>query len=156
MRAMRTFPLPRPKCSFPFPTCLLFSLPRRESSFSLSRYFRLLRARVLFFSLHTYVCWLKRSWFIVVLELEYTFRDKIMSAWCPDLNDEADKLRGSFEKERSGSMKYKRDCGGIRGWYFRDYWISQSEQTYRLKIKTPIDVYGCWQTSTILSRFCHA
>lgn len=28
VETMRTFPLPRPKCSFPFPTCLPFSLPR--------------------------------------------------------------------------------------------------------------------------------
>jgi len=105
MQAMRTFPLPRPKCSFPFPTCfLLFSLPRRDSSFSPSRYFSLLRTRILLFSLHTYVRTLvERSWFITVLALEYGCRGGIMSALIPMTN----KLGKSFKKGLSVDTKYK-------------------------------------------------
>lgn len=80
VETMRTFPLPRPKCSFPFPMRLFFSLPRpsrpprcrSDSSFSPSRYLRLIPCMHPSFLVHLRAS-VERSQFITVLE--YGFRD---------------------------------------------------------------------------------
>lgn len=82
MRSYENVPTPTSKVLFSFSYVPpLFSLPRHDSSFSPSRYLRLLRAPVLLLSLLTYVhTSVERSRFITVLALEYGCRGGIMSA----------------------------------------------------------------------------
>lgn len=85
VETMRTFPLPRPKCSFPFPTCL-FSLPPALPATGrppapvtlpfLPLFISVSLPRGVLLSLHTYVRPVERSWLIMVLALEYDFQER--------------------------------------------------------------------------------
>lgn len=123
---MRTFPLPRPKCSFPFPTCLFFpslallaTAVVPDSSFSPSRYLRLLPCMHPSFLVHLRAS-VERSQFITVLEFSNIRfqgrRNKVHEApWSRCTTRESNKLK----LIRKGTVKnYRQKCRDTRPIFF--------------------------------------